>query len=218
MFKIIGADQKQYGPISEVQIRQWIIDGRLNAHTQALREGTSDWQPLSEFPEFAEIFNPTPADPSSTFTPPPTPGPMGAPIPTGTREGALSAVKGPAIALIVAAALGIAADLLGAVIRLLGRDQDMYQNMPNLSPQVRSILLHFQGASGAMINLLGVALNIFVLFGALKMMRLQNFNLVLAACIVALIPCTGCCCILGLPFGIWALVVINKPEIKSQFS
>ena len=68
-----------------------------------------------------------------------------------------------------------------------------------------------------MINLLGVALNIFVLFGALKMMRLQSFNLVLAACIISMIPCTGCCCILGLPFGLWALVVINKPEVKAHF-
>ena len=94
----------------------------------------------------------------------------------------------------------------------------MYRNMPNLSPETRSMLEHFQGTSGGLINLVGIALNVFVIFGALKMMRLQNFNLVLAACIVAMLPCTGCCCILGLPFAIWALVVINKPEVKSQFS
>jgi hypothetical protein len=215
MFKIIGADQKQYGPISEVQIRQWIIDGRLNAHTQAQRDGAGDWLPLSAFPEFADIFNPAPADTSSTYTPPPMPGPMGAPAPTGTRENALNAVKGPAIALIVAAALGIAFDLLGAFYHLSGLDQHPTRNT---SPETRAILLHFQGATGGMLYLGGVALNAFILFGAIKMMRLDNFNLVLAACIVAVIPCTGYCCILSLAFGIWALVVINKTEIKSQFS
>jgi len=218
MFKIIGADQKEYGPISVAQIRQWITDGRLNAQTQAQREGSGDWQPLSTFDEFADIFNPGASTSSPAYASPPMAAPGFAPMDPASHDIALRAVKGPAIALIVAAALGIAIDLLGAVIRLLGRDQEMYQNMRNLSPQMRSLLLHFQGGSGAMINLFGVALNLFVLFGALKMMRLQNFNLVLAACIVAMLPCTGCCCILGLPFAIWALVVINKPEVKSQFS
>jgi hypothetical protein len=47
-------------------------------------------------------------------------------------------------------------------------------------------------------------------------LRLQYFGLVMAAVIVAMLPCQ-CCCLLGLPFGIWALVVLNKPEVKSQF-
>jgi predicted Zn finger-like uncharacterized protein len=36
------------------------------------------------------------------------------------------------------------------------------------------------------------------------------------ACILAMIPCVNCC-ILGLPFGIWGLVVLNKPEVKDAF-
>jgi hypothetical protein len=39
----------------------------------------------------------------------------------------------------------------------------------------------------------------------------------LAAAIVALIPCFSPCCLIGLPIGIWALVVLSKPEVKSQF-
>src|SRR6185503_1522504 len=61
MFKIIGADQKEYGPVSTAQIRQWITDGRLNAATRAQREGTTDWQPLSAFEEFADLFGVAPA-------------------------------------------------------------------------------------------------------------------------------------------------------------
>jgi uncharacterized membrane protein len=59
MYKIIGADQKEYGPISTEQIRQWIAEGRVNAQTQACAEGTQDWRPLGMFPDFA--FTTTPA-------------------------------------------------------------------------------------------------------------------------------------------------------------
>lgn len=52
MYKIIGADQKEYGPISAEQIRQWISEGRVNAQTQACAEGSQDWKPLGMFPEF----------------------------------------------------------------------------------------------------------------------------------------------------------------------
>src|SRR5215469_9108342 len=52
MYKIIGVDQKEYGPVTEEQIRQWIAEGRLNAQTQVCLEGTQDWKPLGTFPEF----------------------------------------------------------------------------------------------------------------------------------------------------------------------
>jgi hypothetical protein len=60
MFKIIGADQKEYGPISEDQIRQWIAEGRVNGQTQVCAEGTQDWKPLSAFPEFGFTAEPVP--------------------------------------------------------------------------------------------------------------------------------------------------------------
>ncbi|HEY2083292.1 MAG TPA: GYF domain-containing protein [Verrucomicrobiae bacterium] len=52
MYKIIGADQKEYGPISADQIRQWIAEGRVNGQTKVCAEGSQDWRPLETFPEF----------------------------------------------------------------------------------------------------------------------------------------------------------------------
>src|SRR5262245_45643734 len=52
MYKIIGADQKEYGPIPGEQIRRWIAEGRLNGQTLACAEGSQDWKPLATFPEF----------------------------------------------------------------------------------------------------------------------------------------------------------------------
>ena len=57
MFKIIAADQKEYGPVPTDQVRRWIAEGRANAQTRARVEGGGgDWKPLSEFPEFADAF------------------------------------------------------------------------------------------------------------------------------------------------------------------
>lgn len=58
MYKIIGVDQKEYGPVTGEQIRQWISEGRVNAQTQACLEGTEEWKPLGMFPEFGFTTGP----------------------------------------------------------------------------------------------------------------------------------------------------------------
>jgi prepilin-type processing-associated H-X9-DG protein len=55
-YTIIGGDQKEYGPIPEAQLRQWIADGRANAHSRARVEGATEWRPLSDFPEFQDLL------------------------------------------------------------------------------------------------------------------------------------------------------------------
>src|SRR5947207_430627 len=54
MYKIIGADQKEYGPVPSDQVRKWIAEGRANAQTKTRAEGGNDWKSLSDFAEFAE--------------------------------------------------------------------------------------------------------------------------------------------------------------------
>lgn len=70
MYKILGADQKEYGPVSSQQIIQWINEGRANANTMARAEGTETWLPLSSIPEFASLFAAKPPPPTPS-TPPP---------------------------------------------------------------------------------------------------------------------------------------------------
>ena len=43
----------EYGPASAEQIRQWIAEGRVDAETKLQAEGTAEWRPLAEVPEFA---------------------------------------------------------------------------------------------------------------------------------------------------------------------
>ncbi len=60
MYKIIGADGQQYGPVSVDQMRQWLVENRLNAQTLVQPEGGQDWKPLGSYPEFAVGNNPPP--------------------------------------------------------------------------------------------------------------------------------------------------------------
>lgn len=57
MYKIIGADGKEYGPVSAELLRDWIQQGRVSLQTQARPEGSADWKPLSSFPEFSSSPN-----------------------------------------------------------------------------------------------------------------------------------------------------------------
>ena len=53
MYRVIGIDGQQYGPITAEQVRRWLTENRVNSQTLAQLEGTQDWKPLSSFAEFA---------------------------------------------------------------------------------------------------------------------------------------------------------------------
>ena len=201
MYKIIGADGKEYGPITTDILKQWIAQGRVSAETKVLADGATEWQRLAEIPELAGALPITP-----------TPAPA---IQPGTGSAAAQ-IKGPAIALIVTASLGILYYLFSGVVTLAGGAL-FHREMPaNIPPELRAFFEGMRGPLAACINLGVAVLDTFVLFGAIKMLRLQSYGFAMAACIVAMLPCQ-CCCVSGLPFGIWALVVMSKPEVKSQF-
>jgi len=85
MYKIIGADRKEYGPVTAEELRKWIEEGRANGQTLVQEEG-GPWRLLTTFPEFG-VSVPAPPPPSAfsppgsapaVITPPPsevTPGP-----------------------------------------------------------------------------------------------------------------------------------------------
>src|SRR5258708_26070706 len=116
MYKIIGANQVEYGPVSAEQLRQWIAEGRVNAQTLARAEGETNWRPISTFPEFAASFAPAAG-------PPPLGG--AASFDAG-RERAMREVNGPAIGLIITAALGIMVSLLQMLGSVLGTSRNSF--------------------------------------------------------------------------------------------
>ena len=56
MYKIIGADRKEYGPVTTDQINTWILEGRANDETLVQAQGSTEWKPLSSCPEFAGVL------------------------------------------------------------------------------------------------------------------------------------------------------------------
>jgi TM2 domain-containing membrane protein YozV len=70
MFKIIGADGQQYGPVDADQIRRWRRENRVHAQTLIQAEGAPDWKPLDAFPEFAGEPPPAAAPPVAGQPPP----------------------------------------------------------------------------------------------------------------------------------------------------
>lgn len=66
MYKIIGGDQKEYGPVSAEDLRRWVAEGRLNAQSLIQAEGGSEWKPLAAFPELAGVL-------ATQAAPPPLP-------------------------------------------------------------------------------------------------------------------------------------------------
>ncbi len=55
-YLIIGGDGKEYGPVTDADLRQWIAENRLNAQSLAKSEGDAEFRPLEKFPEFATAF------------------------------------------------------------------------------------------------------------------------------------------------------------------
>ena len=56
-YRIIGADGRQYGPVTEEQLREWIAQGRAAAQTLVQIEEATDWKPLAQIAEFSALLS-----------------------------------------------------------------------------------------------------------------------------------------------------------------
>lgn len=214
MYTIIGADQKEYGPVTEEQILQWISEGRVNGKTLAKVAGGA-WKPVATFPELAvHLPAAAAAQPTDSAGAPPLSSAGGL-----ERESALRQVRGPAAGLIVTGVLGFICTLLlwvfqATILALLS------QILP-VDPQFDSVLKQIQNPAqtGYQIgsNILALIVCAIVTLGGVRMQSLRSRGLCMAASILALLPCVCPVCCIGIPIGIWGLVVLGKPEVSSQF-
>jgi hypothetical protein len=119
MFTILGADGKEYGPVTADKIQAWITGGRANRQTKARRDGETEWKALGDFPEFAA---------AAAVGAPSAPAPTVAP---GSAADAVAA--GPVDAGAFAADLNARAAPLD-IFGCLGRSFDLWKS--NLLPLV----------------------------------------------------------------------------------
>jgi hypothetical protein len=120
-------------------------------------------------------------------------------------------VAGPAIGLMATAGIGFLFQVLGILLNVLG------VGLGSTLGGQEAIVNMFSGVIGIIGGLIGIAMSVVVFFGALKMKSLGSYGFAIAASIVAMVPCVSPCCLLGLPIGIWALVVLLNQEVKDAF-
>ena len=82
------------------------------------------------------------------------------------------------------------------------------------------------GWSFAMVGDWGFLIKVFVVFsahllilvGATQMWRNRSYGLAVTACVVSLIPVLTPALILGIPVGLWGLIVLRRGDVRSAFA
>ena len=123
-------------------------------------------------------------------------------------------VNAPAIALMVMGIVGGLWALLVLMLNVLGAGLG---TMVAEESGQDALEMMFSGAIGIGFSLIGVVLALLIVWGAIKMKQLQSWGAAVTASIIAMIPCISPCCLLGLPIGIWCLVVLFDSSVKSAF-
>jgi hypothetical protein len=126
------------------------------------------------------------------------------------KQAAAASVQAPAMALLVVSGISIGLLLLAIPIDLLllatggfGRADESHM-VTVLIRLVWSVVI-LAASSG------------YCLFGAWQMKTLNNYQHAFYSSIVAMIPCLGPCCVLGIPFGAWAMTTLYKDEVRQRF-
>jgi len=117
-------------------------------------------------------------------------------------------VSAPAIGLMVAGGLSAVFTLFYLLIFAIGgtaavSDPEVRDALPGIG-----LLLAF--------GLLKLVLDALTIYAGWQMRQLRGWTLGMAGSIAAMLPCSVCC-ILGLPIGIWALVVLMDNDVKQAF-
>ncbi len=126
----------------------------------------------------------------------------------------------PAVCLIITGILGILIDLGQAGYALVPKPPPpVHEGAPKdfMEAIQRGIE---QGQSGPVPLILGLVfagISFFVMLGGIFMLTRRFYSMAILGSIMGMINFVNCCCVLGLPFGIWALVVLARPEVKRLF-
>lgn len=113
----------------------------------------------------------------------------------GCMDAAQKRLQIPGIGLIIAGALGCLVPVFAMVMSVLG--------------QVAVLELVISG--------LGVGVGLIVMAGALAMIKLRSHRLAVVSSIVAMLPLSPGC-LLGLPIGIWSVIVLNSDTVQTAFA
>lgn len=120
----------------------------------------------------------------------------------------------PAVALIVVGSLGL-------LMSIYSTFAAVFLDPPAIDPNAPEWMKQFQdGAHGpvaATIQSIFVLVNIAIIAGGVMMSQCKSWVFALVACILATINFGNCCCFLGLPVGIWGIIILSMADVKQIF-
>jgi len=120
-------------------------------------------------------------------------------------------LKLPAIFLLIIAVLSSINHVAALVMHFMGIEMFPMAPAQNQAEEIGRML------GGVIGGTFGIVMDGLVIFGAINMLRVSSFGLAITGAIVSVVPCASPCCVLGIPFGIWALVVLNDASVKAAF-
>lgn len=88
---------------------------------------------------------------------------------------------------------------------------------PNAPEWVNEMARGAHGPVAAVTQTVFIILNALIIAGGVAMIRVKGWGLGLTATIIAMINFGSFCCIIGLPIGIWSLVILLQGDVKHEF-
>ncbi|MBN9118134.1 MAG: hypothetical protein J0I06_03045 [Planctomycetes bacterium] len=90
-----------------------------------------------------------------------------------------------------------------------GQKQDQVQVMNDIRDSIKTFGPPFYAT--------GILVGVIIIAGGLRMRVLGSPGLSIVSSLLAMVPFSPCC-VLGLVFGIWALVALANPDVKAGFA
>jgi hypothetical protein len=162
--------------------------------------------------------------PPSSMSPPPY-------DPANAEQAARAQVNAPGIFLIVVGILGVLMSLvsigMGAWFLLMSEEQ--FDEMMKPQKEMYGKLLGekmaeemygnrtFLGGENVASGLLVFLSSLVTILGGVRMRQLRSYGLAMTGAILAAVPCTSGCCIGGQIAGVWTLIVLLNPAVRSMF-
>ncbi len=123
-------------------------------------------------------------------------------------------LKIPAIGLVVLGLLGVVAGLFGMFATI--DPQDLVGS--GITEEQAAKIAEAIETGGTALHVLGVLLSGFVVWAGFQMLQRRAWTACVIANVLVMVPCiTSCCCVLGLPIGVFGLITLFDAEVKRSF-
>ena len=132
-------------------------------------------------------------------------------------------IKAPAILMIISGVIGLLSGIGGGGMmaatfaNLPAETKEEMLQQPDMTPELLELVTGFYIYGGIALTVLSLIGGILVILAGVRMLSLKNWGLGLTGSIFSMIPCFQPCCLFSIPIGIYVMVVLCDPQVKSAF-